>query len=54
MTAIESPSNGTLAMMSVVHKEVVGNGKQRPVHPSDELRRVESKYERVDEVIEVL
>ena len=35
----------------VVHKEVVGNEKQRPVRPSDELRRVKSQHERVDEVL---
>ena len=45
--AIESPPNGTHTTMTVVHGEVTGNRK-RVIHPSDELRRVESEREKVD------
>ncbi|KIM39016.1 hypothetical protein M413DRAFT_447380 [Hebeloma cylindrosporum] len=36
------PQNGA-------HKDIAGNGKQRALHPLEELRRVESERERVDE-----
>jgi len=35
--------------MPTVHKAVAGNGKQRAVHLPEELRKVESERERVDE-----
>ena len=47
--AVESPPNGSHATTTAVHEEATGNGKQRAMHPSDELRRVESERERVDE-----
>jgi len=48
-SAVGDPLNGTLVMPTVVHKEVAGNGKQRAIHLPEELRKVESERERVDE-----
>jgi len=47
--AVENPPNGTHATTTVLHEKVTENEKQRAMHPSDELRRVESEREKVDE-----
>ena len=44
--AVECPLNTATA---VVHQEVIGNGKQKAIYPSEELKRVESERERADE-----
>jgi len=48
-SAVGDPLNDPLALPTDVHKEVAGNGKQKAIHPPEELRKVESERERVDE-----
>ena len=49
LPAVGNSPNGSLATPIVVHEEVIGNGKHPAIHPSEELRRVESEREKVDE-----